>query len=275
MNMQLMLGVGIACFFLSLFFLCFYKDKLNVKFFNGLFIVLDIIFFLLWNIAAAEKGWLADGFMTMENISPFTFTVIPLTLFMNKKSKEYAFSTIAFLHVGMFLATLISPEYVVIFNYKPEATFVYATEAMCHILTSLFGIYLILTKQVKPDFAHWIKSIVFMLGWITFGLCLNLILDTYCFNLNPNRYGIYMLDIFGSFEATVLAYYLGVIVVLTVGMQSGAGLLKLVEKIKKQHQAHMAVKKHYDDMYKAEKRGGLQPQNDSDELSKSSPNTVR
>ena len=106
-----------------------------------------------------------------------------------------------------------------------------------------------------------------MLGWITFGLILNIILDTHCFNLNPNKYSIYMLDIFGSFEATVLAYYLGVIVVLTLGMQSGYGILKFVEKIKKQHQAHVAVKAHYDNAYKAEKKEKRQPITNTPEAS--------
>lgn len=245
MNMQLMLGVGVACYFITLFFLCYYKERLNIKFCNALFIIVDMILFLLWNIACAERGWLKDGFMTLENISPFTFTVIPLTVFMNKKTKEFAFSTIAFLHLGMFLATLISPEYEVIFSFKTEATFTYATEAMCHILASLFGIYLILTKQVKTDFSHWIKSIVFMLGWISFGIFLNLVLDTRCFNLNPNQYSIYMLDIFGTYEATVIAYYFGVVLVLTLGMQSGHALCKLVDKIKSQHTAHKLLKEHH------------------------------
>lgn len=244
MNMQLMLGVGVACYFITLFLLCFYKNKINIKIGNAVFITVDMILFLLWNVAYAEKGWLNDGFMTFENISPFIFTVIPLTVFMNQKTKDFAYSAIAFLHLGLFLATLISPEYVVIFNYKTEATFAYATEAMCHVLAALFGIYLMLTEQVKTDFLHWIKSIVFMLGWISFGIFLNLVLDTHCFNLNPNKYAIYMLDIFGSYEATVLAYYLGVVVVLTLGMQSGYALCKLVDKIKAQHNAHKLIKEH-------------------------------
>ena len=248
MNMQLMLGVAVACYFISVFFLCFYREKLNIKFFNGLFIVLDIILFLLWNIACAENGWLADGFMTFDNISPFTFTIIPLTVFMNAKTKEYAYSTIAFLHLGLFLATLISPEYEVIFVYRTEATFTYATEAMCHVLSALFGIYLIVTKQVKTDFEHWVKSIVFMLGWITVGISANLLLDTHCFNLNPNRYSIYMLDIFGTYEATLLAYYLGVILVLTLGMQTGHALCKLVDKIKTQHTTHKIAKESHHKM---------------------------
>ena len=241
MNMQIMLGVGVLCYFLSLFLICYYKDKINVRVGNAVFIIADIILYLLWNLAYAEKGWLDDGFMTLENISPFIFTVIPLTVFMNSKTKDFAYSAIAFLHLGLFLATLISPEYVVIFNYKPEATFAYATEAMCHLVSSLFGIYLIITDQVKPTFSTWIKSMVFLLGSITFGVILNLILDTKCFNMNPTDYRIYMLEIFGSFEATLAAYYLGVILVLTLGMQTGYVWKKIVDKIHIRYKAHKIV----------------------------------
>ena len=236
-----MLGIGILCYFISLFLICFYKEKINTKLFNAVFIILDMIGLLCWYISYAENGWLDDGFITLDNISPFTFTLIPLTVFMNEKTKEYAYSTIAFLHAGMFIATLVSPEYVVIFNYKTEATFAYACEAVCHIICSLFGIYLILTKQVRADFNHWVKSIVFMLSVITFGVALNLILDTHCFNMNPNQYSIYMIDIFGTFEATLIAYYLGIIVVLTLGMQVGGALNKLVEKLRIQYKAYKIV----------------------------------
>ena len=34
-------------------------------------------------------------------------------------------------------------------------------------------------------------------------------------------YAIYFLDIFGTFEATLLAYLLGVLTILTLGMQMG------------------------------------------------------
>ena len=236
MNMQLMLGVGVLCYFVTLALICFYRDKINVKAGNVIFIIADVILYLLWNIAYAENGWLQDGFMTLENISPFIFTVIPMTVFLHPKAKDFAYSAIAFLHLGLFLATLISPEYVVIFNYRTEATFAYTAEAMCHLVSSLFGLYLILTEQVKPDFRHWLKSLAFLLGWISFGVALNLILDTHCFNMNPNRYGIYMLDIFDSFWATLAAYYLGVIALLTLGMQTGFAWKKLVDKIKPHHE---------------------------------------
>ncbi|MBQ9070961.1 MAG: hypothetical protein IJY23_06430 [Clostridia bacterium] len=241
MNMQLMLGVATACYFISLLLICLYKHRINTKICNAVFIVADMIFFFCWNYAYAEKGWLDDGFMTLENISPFIFTVIPLTLFMNKKTKEFAFSAIAFLHLGMFLALFISPEYEVIFRMKTEATLAYAGEAICHMIASLFGLYLVLSGQVKADFSHWIKSIVFMLGTITFGVFLNLTLDTYCFNMNPNKYSIYMINIFDSFEATMAAYYLGVFLVLTLGMQSAYAFNKLVDKLHIQHKAYKIV----------------------------------
>ena len=53
-------------------------------------------------------------------------------------------------------------------------------------------------------------------------------------NFQMDPYGgasIYMIDIFGSFWATVVAYYLGVLLVLTIGMQIGYGVQKLVEKV--------------------------------------------
>ena len=43
------------------------------------------------------------------------------------------------------------------------------------------------------------------------------------------NYTIYMIDIFGSFEATLAAYLLGVLLVLTLGMQIGYVFFKLVE----------------------------------------------
>ena len=41
---------------------------------------------------------------------------------------------------------------------------------------------------------------------------------------------IYMLNIFGSFWATLVAYYFGVVLVLTLGMQGVAALDRLTTK---------------------------------------------
>ena len=154
MDMTVVLGIFTLIFFVTLSLMCFYRTKINVKLCNILFIIADFLAYSCWNYAAYQKGWLDEGWMTLGNISPLMFTVILLTPFMNDKIRDYAFSAIAALSVGMFLAMLISPEHDYIFNYNTEATFIYTTEAVCHMVCSLYGIYLVLSHQVKPDFKH-------------------------------------------------------------------------------------------------------------------------
>ncbi len=236
MNMITMLGLVLLVFFCSLLMICLYRDKINVKIGNLVFVVVDVIFFFCWNYASYQRGWLNDRFMTLDNISPFAFTLIPFTYIMRDKVKEFALSAIAFLSFGMFCAMLVSPEYAYLFGFNHEANFLYASEAVCHMICSLFGLYLVLTGQVKADVKHWLKSIVFMFCVITFGVSLNYIFHKNFFGMDPyGDYSIYMIDIFGSFEATLGAYYLGVFVVLTLGFQTGYLLEKYTRKHPKKH----------------------------------------
>lgn len=228
MHMMHMLGILTFIFFLSVFLMCLYRNKINFKIWNIIFIILDIGAYFCWNYAAYLKGWLEDGWMTLGNISPFMFTVIPLTLFMNEKAKSYAYSALSFLCVGMFFAMLITPNHAYLFDFNAEATFIHTSEAVCHLICALYGIFLILTKKVNADFKHWVKSVIFMYSVIAFGVFLNFFFHTDNFGMDPyGDYHIYMIDIFGSFPATLIAYLCGVAVVLTVGMQFS----KLIDRI--------------------------------------------
>lgn len=230
MNMMQMVAVMVICYFVTLALLAFYRHIINVKVGNILFIIVDVIFFLWWTYAEYLRGSLNWGFMTFDNISPFIMTLIPLTLLFSDKVREYCNSAIAFLWMGMFVALLISPQHAYIFNYKIEASLLYSSEAACHLLASLYGAYLILTKQVKCDFAHWKKAIICMYLVIGFGIIMNFIFHRDFFGMDPyGQASIYMIDIFGSFEATLAAYLLGVMLVLTLGLQAGFGFFKLVD----------------------------------------------
>lgn len=234
MNMMQMLGIVLFFYFVSLTLICFYRDKINVKVWNAVFVAVDIIAFFCWNIASYQHGWLDDRFMTLDNISPLMFTVIPLTYFMKDSIKEAAFSAIACLSFGMFAAMLISPEHAYLFSFNIEANFLYTSEAICHMICSLFGLYLMQTGQVKADFRTWWKSIAFMYSIITFGVALNIIFHKDFFGMDPyGNYRIYMIDIFGSFGATLLGYYLGVLLVLTLGLHTGQLLEKLTRRREK------------------------------------------
>lgn len=230
MNMMQMVAIMVACYFITLTLLCIYRNIINIKVANTVFMIVDLIFFLSWNYAAYLRGWLKDGFMTLENISPFIMTLIPFTCLLSKKIREYCDSAIAFLWVGMFFALMISPQHAYIFSYHIEASYIYASEAACHLIASLYGAYLIISGQVKCNFKTWLKSIICMYSVIGFGVILNYLFHTRNFGMDPyGDFTIYMIDVLGSFWATLLAYLLGVMVVLSVGMQFGHLLFRLVD----------------------------------------------
>ena len=227
-----MVGLLVLIFFTSLVVMCHYRNKMNPKVWNAAFIAADLVFYFAWNYASYERGWLDEGWMTLENISPLVCTVMALTPLMNDKVRQAAYNTLSFFAVGLFAALMISPEHAYLFNFNIEANFIYTAEAACHLVVALFGIYLVISKQVKPGFAAWVRSLIFTFSIIGFGVFLNYVFHKTYFGMNP--YGnsvIYMLDIFHSHGATLAAYLAGVLVVLTVGMQCMQMLAKALDRL--------------------------------------------
>ena len=217
-TMQMLLAVT-PVFFVALFLLCFYRDRLKQHpMINHLFVIACAAFFFCWNYAAYEWGWLEDGFMTLENISPFICTVILFSPFLGQKVRDFAHATIAFLAFGMFLALFISPGAEYLSSYRYTATFMNISEAACHLVMALYGYYLVLCNKVEINFKSFIRSAIFIYASILFGVFLN-----WCFHLNNfgmdmyGGYSIYFLDIFGSFAATFVAYLVGVFGTILLG----------------------------------------------------------
>ena len=193
MHMMHMLGIIAVVFFAALFIMSFYRDKLQHEIINKLFIAVN-------------------------------------TVFLNEKVKSYAHAGIAFLSFGMFLAMFISPEHEYLFNFRHEVRFIHVAEAACHLIMSLYGFYLILSKKVKLTLKNYFKSVIFMFVSVFYGVFLN-----WCFhlgNFGMNMYGgysIYFIDIFNSFPATFAAYLFGILLVLTLGFLVGMGLDRLTK----------------------------------------------
>lgn len=222
----------VLVFFTSLIVMCHYRNRMNHKIWNIAFIVADIAFYFAWNYASYERGWLKEGWMNLENISPMVCMVMALTPLMNDKVRQAAYDTLSGFSVGLFFALMISPEYAYLFDFNIEANFSYAAESACHLLVALFGIYLVISKQVKPGLESWVRSLIFSFSIIGFGVFLNYVFHKTYFGMNP--YGssaIYMLDIFHSHDATLAAYIAGVLIVLTVGMQCMYMLAKALDRI--------------------------------------------
>ena len=222
MHMMHMLGGLSLVLFLALFLMCFFREKLKHPVVNPSFILACAAFFFCWNYAAFERGWLEDGFMTLENISPFICTVILFTPFLSEKIKEFAHCAIAFLGFGMLMALYISPGASYFLDHNHTANFMHISEAACHLVMALYGFYLILTEKVHLTWVNLGKACVFVYTSIGFGVFLN-----WCFhlaNFQMDMYGdasIYFLDIFGSFEVTFVAYLLGVLGTLLLGFLFG------------------------------------------------------
>ncbi len=230
MNMILMLGIVTFFYFFSLTLMCFYIEKMNPKFWNVVFVVSNCLFFLCWNLAAYERGWLNNRFMTLDNISPMMCTAISFLFVMNERVRAYCKCAIAFLSFGMFCAMLISPERAYLFSFDEQADFLYASEALCHMIMALFGMYLILSKQVEINMKDLLKSMTFVYSVVGFGVALNYIFHKDFFGMAPyGDYAIYGMRLFGSFETTLIGYCLGILVVLVFGLQAGWALKRLMK----------------------------------------------
>ena len=172
--------------------------------------------------------------MTLDNISPYICTIIPITPFLNKQVKNFAYSAIACLAFGMFVALFISAEVEHLVNHHQTAKFLHASEAACHLIMSLYGFYLILARKVKLEWKTYGKALIFIYGTITFGIVLNWFFKKGNFGMDMHGdYSIYFMDLFDSFEATLLAYLAGVFITITLGFLVGIGLDRFCHPPKK------------------------------------------
>ncbi len=235
MHVMLMVGITTFVFLISLCLLCVFREKLNNPIINPLFVASAAILIFCWNYATFDYRGPKTGFITLENISPYICSVIAVSPLLNRKVKEYAYAAIAYLSFGMFLALLLSPEFEYLLNYQHESKFWHVSEAACHVIMGVYGYYLILSNKIKLNLKSFGKAVIFMYGSVGFGVFLNYFFHTSFFGMNMHgKYAIYFLDIFGSFEITLLAYLLGILATLALGFLTGS-LLDRLSRPKKKH----------------------------------------
>ena len=224
--------MGMVIILVFVYFTCIglilsYSDHINPKYGTLFFVILDVIFFLGFYVNNARNSS-SFTFMTFDNISPFTFTMIPFMYLVKDKVRQWFLNAISFFSVGMFLAMLITPQYAYLFSFTVNASMDYVLDALCHLNCSLFGIYLIASKQVKIDFSSLKKAVLFMYGVVAFGVTMNFLFKKNFFGMGPySNFSIYMFDFFDDYWITLLAYLIGIFVVLAIGYQSNYLLQRL------------------------------------------------
>ena len=218
-------------FCVSMCLMCIFRDKLNTPLINRMFTIATLVFYFSWTYAGALLGWLRSGFLTMQNISPFICTVVIILPFMRKPLRDFAYASISYLSVGMFLALFLSPLANYLFEMKKEATFVYASEAACHLIMALYGFYLFLCGRVKVSLLDLKRGAIFTYTAVTIGVLCNYFFKMNNFGMNMHGdYAIYSLRLFDSFGATLVAYLVGIFGVLCMGYIAGYFILKLTDK---------------------------------------------
>ena len=227
MSMMGMTGILIAMYFTTIAtILVFSKDKPK-KNLNWIFLAINFITFVGLNIFYFQK----DGeftFLTFQNISPFTFTTMIFSVLLKDKFAYCFKCSIAFLSVGMIIAMMITPQYAYIYNFVEDARIDYLLDALSHMNCSLYGIYLVASGQIKLTFKNFSKALTFLYTVITGVVIANALFHTNFFGMCPyGGYSIYMFNLFEEYWATLLAYYMGVLVVLYLGFAFNYALSRL------------------------------------------------
>lgn len=196
------------------------KYMRRVKLANAVFVGLVWIPYLMLSLTVyLDVGfydWNFQNTLPTANVSPFMFTCVPLALILPRRFKPYFLALISLLSVGMFVSTILGCIYNAAINYKFHIHFTY--DYVAHFALSLFGVYIIRSKQVQLDAKHTLIGSFLILAAATGMLILNLIFDTAFFGLSLNgKHNIYNNVLVDNSYVSALLYYAGLIVVLLLG----------------------------------------------------------
>ena len=175
--------------------------------------------------------WNFQNTLPVANVSPFTFSLMPLLWFLPKRCKRYLHLLICLLCAGM----LLSPIFNCVFNamraYAFHAQFV--ADYVAHVLLSLWGIYLVKSRQVELTPRDCVIGGSLIVGVALAMLVHNVIFDTAFFGLSlSGKHNIYNVVLVDSSLVSALLYFSGLIGILLLGYGFQKALTKADEAAK-------------------------------------------
>lgn len=197
------------------------KYMKNVKVWNIVFTLVTFIAYITVVIVVyldvGFRDWNFQNTLPVANVSPFMFASLPFSFVLPKKIRKYYFLLVSLLIVGMFFSAVFNCVYNTVISYKFH--FHFLLDYIAHVVLSLWGVYLVKTKQVELTKKDITITFIVMLSIITLMLILNVIFDTSFFGLSLNgKHNIYNNVIVESSYLSALIYYIGVVVVLFMGL---------------------------------------------------------
>ena len=160
--------------------------------------------------------WNFQNTLPVANVSPFMFSMMPLTWILPKGAKKYLYLLISLLSVGMLFSAISSSLYNAIIGYKFHWHFM--LDYVAHLILSAWGIYLVKSGQVSFGKRECFISGSLIVGVAFVMMMLNVMLDTAFFGLSlSGKHNIYNNVIVDSSALSALIYFVGLVVVLLLG----------------------------------------------------------
>ena len=200
------------------------KTLTNIIFASLVFIPY-IIFVLIVYFDVGFNDWNFQNTLLFANISPFMFSMIPIILLMPIKLKKHFLLLISLLCVGMFLSSTLA----CLGHFTNHSKFHhhFLLDYISHFALSLWGIYLIKSKQVSVTTLNSLISSLIIIGIALFMLLHNLIFDTTFFGLSiSGKHNIYNNVLVSNSYLSAIIYFLGLIFVLCLGYIVNKELIK-------------------------------------------------
>jgi hypothetical protein len=164
------------------------KYMKNVKLWNFIFgsvvFVLYVVCLVRIYLSVGFYDWNFQNALPLANLSPFSFSIVPLALILPKPIKQYFYLLICLLSVGMILSSTFNCIFNAIRGYSFHVHFI--LDYVSHLALSLWGVYLIKSGCVKLNKKDCLISFAVLMSVITLILILNVIFDTAFFGLSLN-----------------------------------------------------------------------------------------
>ena len=160
--------------------------------------------------------WNFQNTLPTANVSPFMFSLMPLTWILPFKVKRHLFLLIALLAPGMLLSSVFGCIFNAMRDYRFHLHFL--ADYIAHFVLSLWGIYLVKSRQVRLCWRDCFisGSIIICSALLMVGL--NVIFDTAFFGLSLNgKHNIYNMVVVDNSLISAIIYFVGLIIVMILG----------------------------------------------------------